>query len=55
MIHLDNGQQQAAERHAEIMVELDHMKAHLAEFYELLERMADELARLRAELNRRRD
>jgi hypothetical protein len=39
----------------EIMVELDQMKARLAEFYELLGRMADELARLRAELDRRRD
>jgi hypothetical protein len=55
MTHLDNGQQQAAQRHAEIMVELDQMKARLAEFHELLQRMADELARLRAELNRRRD
>jgi hypothetical protein len=55
MTHLDNGQRQAAEQHTEIMVELDQMKARLAEFHELLERMADELARLRADLDRRRD
>jgi hypothetical protein len=37
------------------MVELDQMKARLPEFHEFLERMADELARPRADLDRRRD